>query len=179
LYENVPATVAEVVLFRSVIVVSSMVAGSIASLNVMDMTELIATFVAPLAGDVERTVGGVSSGAATVVNPAVKTAASAFPAASFAPVETVIVYPVLNDRAEPGVKVAVLLAALYVTVPATAARVEVFLREIVPPLIVAGSIGSLKTTLTVEFTPTPAVASVGKTAVTPGGASSSVVNDQT
>src|SRR5260370_37109672 len=55
----------------------------IASEKVADSEELSARPVAPLAGDVVDTVGGVVSGAAAVVNCQGKLAASALPAASF------------------------------------------------------------------------------------------------
>ena len=60
--------------------------------KVADTAEFSATPAAAFAGFVADTVGGVVSGAAAVVKPQVKFAASAFPAASLAAVEMVAVY---------------------------------------------------------------------------------------
>ena len=79
---------------RSVIVCAVMVLAFIASLNVTLTLPFTEAFVAPLAGEVEATVGGVVS---TVVNDHVKFDASEFPAASLtplAPPTTVAVYVV-------------------------------------------------------------------------------------
>src|SRR6266571_899578 len=84
-----------------------MVKGSIASLKVALMAWLIATAVAPLAGTVTLTVGGVVSGVAAVVKLQPKSAASALPARSLAPVVIVAVNVVRGARALAGVKVAV------------------------------------------------------------------------
>src|SRR5437667_431689 len=83
------------------------VKGSIASLNVALMVWLIATSVAPLAGTVKLTVGGVVSGVAPVVKLQLKFAASPLLAKSLAPVVIVAVYAVRGARALAGVKVAV------------------------------------------------------------------------
>src|SRR5438046_2842694 len=83
------------------------VKGSIASLNVALMVWLIATSVAPLAGTVKLTVGGVVSGVAPVVKLQLKFAASALPAKSLAPVVIVAVNVARGARALAGVKVAV------------------------------------------------------------------------
>ena len=64
----------------------------IASEKVADTAEFSATPAAAFAGFVADTVGGVVSGAAAVVNPQVKLAASALPAASRAAVVMVAVY---------------------------------------------------------------------------------------
>src|SRR5438034_6683084 len=82
------------------------VAESIASLNVAVTAVVVATPVAPLAGDTPVTVGGVVSGVA-VVNDHVKSLASALPAESFtrgsvAPPCTVAVYVVVCVRAALG-----------------------------------------------------------------------------
>src|SRR5438309_11357956 len=61
------------------------VKGSIASLKVALMVRLIATAVAPPAGTVELTVGGVVSGVAAVVKFQPKSVTSALPARSLAP----------------------------------------------------------------------------------------------
>ncbi len=67
------------------------VAGFIASLNVTVTGESTPTSVAPFVGTVDRTVGGVTSGAVAVVNVEVNGAASGFPARSFAAMPTVSV----------------------------------------------------------------------------------------
>jgi hypothetical protein len=64
----------------------------IGSEKVADTEELSATPVAPFAGDVEDTVGGVVSGTGPVVNCHVKLAARGLAAASFAAVVMVAVY---------------------------------------------------------------------------------------
>jgi hypothetical protein len=61
------------------------VEGFIASLNVTTTGEFTATLVALFNGDTFVTVGGVLSAAPAVVNVAVKSGVSEFPAASFAP----------------------------------------------------------------------------------------------
>src|SRR5437762_130210 len=83
------------------------VKGSIASLKVALMVWLIATAVAPLAGTVALTVGRVVSGVTPVVKLQLKSAASAVPARSLAPVVTVAVYVVRGARLTAGLKVAV------------------------------------------------------------------------
>ncbi len=62
-----------------------MVADSIASLKVAVTVVPVLTPVAPLAGDVEVTVGGVVSAAAVVVKDQVTLLASALPATSLTP----------------------------------------------------------------------------------------------
>jgi hypothetical protein len=86
-------------------VVALIVAESIASLNVAEITVLRAKAVAPLAGTVETTSGGVA-----VVKVHTKFAASAAPVGSFAPVVIVAIYKVLVVRTAVGLNVAVLLA---------------------------------------------------------------------
>src|SRR5437016_6229490 len=83
------------------------VKGSIASLKVALMVWLIATAVAPLAGTVAVTAGGVVSKVAPVVKLQLKSVASAVPARSLAPVVTVAVYTVRGARLAVGLKVAV------------------------------------------------------------------------
>src|SRR5947208_6594258 len=83
------------------------VKGFIASLKVALMVWLIGTAVAPLAGTVALTVGGVVSRVAPVVKLQLKPVVSALPARSLAPVVTVAVYVVSGARALAGVKVAV------------------------------------------------------------------------
>src|SRR5438477_29264 len=83
------------------------VKGSIASLKVALMVRLIATAVAPAAGTVALTSGRVVSGVTAVVKLQLKSAASALPARSLAPVVIVAVYAVTGARTLAGVKVAV------------------------------------------------------------------------
>jgi hypothetical protein len=59
------------------------------------------------------------------------------------------VYVVPGDSGELGVNVAVFVAGLYATVPATAVLVAVTRRANVVPVIVVGSIASLNVALTV------------------------------
>ena len=83
-------------------VVALIVAGFMALLNVAEMVVLTATAVAPLTGIMETTVGG-----AAVVKLHAKSAASALPAGSLAPVLIVAVYGLLLERTVVGVNVAV------------------------------------------------------------------------
>src|SRR5439155_537880 len=80
------------------------VKGSIASLKVALMVWLIGTAVAPLAGTVALTVGGVVSGVAPVVKLQPKSVASALPARSLAPVVTVAVNVGSGARWPAGLK---------------------------------------------------------------------------
>src|SRR5213082_37879 len=104
-YPTVPVTVppGPVNLKLAVLIVK----GSIASLKVALMVWLIGTAVAALAGTVTLTVGAVVSGVAPVVKLQLKSAASALPARSLAPVLTVAVYVVSGVRLPAGVKIAV------------------------------------------------------------------------
>src|SRR5687768_14423108 len=105
----------------------------------MVMVEPVATLVAPAAGEVEVTVGGVVSGA--VVNEKVRGApASAFPARSLIPAPRVTVYVVPAARGAEGVNVAEV--AVVVTVPVTPPLTESWLA-----FSVEVSIGSLKVTV--------------------------------
>jgi hypothetical protein len=88
-----------------------MLVASIASLNVAVTVVVLLTPVAPLAGVMAVTVGGVVS-LETVVNDQVRLAAMALPAASLTPVLTVAVKVVGPVSAAVGVKVATLVAAL-------------------------------------------------------------------
>src|SRR5207253_1192143 len=83
------------------------VKGSIASLKVALMVWLIATAVAPPAGTVEVTVGGVVSGVAAVAKSRPKAVRGGLPARSLAPVGIVGVKAVRGARGLAGVKVAV------------------------------------------------------------------------
>ena len=89
-------------------VVPLRVAGFMAWLNVAETRVLTGTAVAPLAGTVETTVGGVTD--AAVVKVHTKLAASGTPAGYFAPVVIVAVNKVLLARTAAGVNVAVLPA---------------------------------------------------------------------
>ena len=75
-----------------------------------------------------------------------------------------------------GVKVALFVAVLYATEPATTTPVTVFLRLNVVVLIVDGFIGSLNVTVTELFVATPAALFGGDTASTAGGVLSAVMN---
>src|SRR6202040_478279 len=115
-----------------------MVAAFMASLNVAEIVVFTATAVAPFVGTVETTVGGTA--VAAVVNVHTKSAASAAPAGSFAPVVMVAVNKVLLARTAAGVKLAVFPAKL--TDPVTpVAPGPVSVNVVV--LIVAASIGTL------------------------------------
>jgi hypothetical protein len=74
-----------------------------------------------------------------------------------------------------GVKVAVLVAALYATVPATAALVAVTRRVNVVVVMVAGSIGSLKAADTTIVVDTFVCRFAGTVAITVGGVVSPVL----
>ena len=89
---TVPAMAAPFVVFTSVKLAVLSEELFIASENVADTAGFSATPVAPLAGDVADTVGGVVSGAAAVVKLQKKLGDSALPAASFAAVVMVAVY---------------------------------------------------------------------------------------
>jgi hypothetical protein len=139
----------------------------IASENVADTEALGATPLAPLAGEVEVTVGGVVSGAAAVVKRQVKLAPSALPAESVTLDATTAVYCVLGARAAEGVNLAVL--PLMLTVPASA-----------PPPVVGDTlnvavvsdelvIASENVADTVELVATPFAAFEGDTDDTVGG----------
>ena len=139
----------------------------IGSVNVADTEEFSGTAIAPPAGDVVDTVGGVVSGIAAVTKFHVKLAASALPAASFTPVVTVAVYGVLGSRLAEGVKVAVLLLTL--TVPATTAPPVVATRVKLPMFTVELVIASEKVADIEEFVATPIAPFAGDTAETAGG----------
>src|SRR5438876_7608826 len=104
-YPTVPITVppGPVTLKLAVLIVN----GSIASLKVALMVWLIGTAVAPSAGTVALTIGGVVSGVAPVVKLQPKSVTSALPARSLAPVVTTAVNVVRGARVLAGVKVAV------------------------------------------------------------------------
>ena len=89
---TVPVTAAPPVVVASVKLAVVIVELVIGSENVAETEELVATPVAPFAGEVADTVGGVKSGAAPVVKLQVKLANSALPAASLAAVVIVAVY---------------------------------------------------------------------------------------
>jgi hypothetical protein len=97
-------------------VIGLIVAGFIATLKVAVRAWLMGTPVAPLAGMVKMTVGGVAAG--TDLKLHTKLLASALPARSIAPVVIVAVSTVLSGSRAAGVNVATVLVQL--TVPATA-----------------------------------------------------------
>jgi hypothetical protein len=82
--------------------------GSIGSLKFAEINAFNATPTAFAAGSVDRTVGGVTSGAAPVVNDQIKGTAIALPATSVTPVVIVAVQRVLAGSGCTGVKVAIL-----------------------------------------------------------------------
>ena len=83
------------------------VEGSRASENNTLTLWFVGTPVAPVAGFVALTTGGVESGEAPVVKPHEKGFESGFPDRSFTPVEAVIVNAALGARPPVGVNVAV------------------------------------------------------------------------
>ena len=102
---TVPATGMPVPMATSVNVAVVNVALLIGSENIAANAALRGTPVVPACGDVDRTVGGVVSDGAAVVNVQLKSAASALPATSRAPVVMVARYCVPASRAAAGVKV--------------------------------------------------------------------------
>lgn len=86
----------------------------IASEKVADTEEFSATPLAPSAGEVAETVGGVVSGTGPVVKVQEKLAASGLPAESWTPVVTVAVCCASAARGAEGVKVTELPVALVV-----------------------------------------------------------------
>jgi len=94
-------------------------------------------------------------------------AANAFPAESFAPVVMVPVYCVLSARLEAGLNVAVL--PLTLTVPETAAPVDVAISRKLAVVRVELVIGSENVAETEEFVAMPVAAFDGDVATTVGG----------
>jgi hypothetical protein len=130
-----------------------MVRGFIARLKVA-LTDMAGqTPIAPAMGASEITAGG-AQGLLPVVKVHTKLLASAMPYTSVAPVVIVAVYIVLSARTLEGVKVAVVPAAAYVTVPATGV-VPGPVNVKVVPLIVAGFIATLKVAVTSVLGHTP------------------------
>lgn len=142
------------------------VAFVIASEKVADTEEFSATPVAPFAGDVADTVGGVVSGTGPVVKFQVKFAASVLPAESVAPVVMVAVCGVIAARGAEGAKVAELLVAT--TVPATGKPAGV-IRVKVLVFSVGFSMTSEKVTVVAEFTAMLIAAFAGEVEDTVGG----------
>jgi hypothetical protein len=145
----------------------------IASLKVAVTFAVALTPVAPLAGEVAVTVGGVVSVDALVVNDHAKFAASALPARSFTrgsvdPPTTVAVYVDDAANAEFGCNVAVRVAASYVTVAGTVCC-DASRRKNVDPEIVVGSIASLNVAVTGAPTATPVAPVPGDVPTTLGG----------
>ena len=152
-------------------VVVVIIDGSITSLKVAVMILFRATSVAAFAGSVEITVGGVTSAEAPVVKLQKKSLANALPDWSLtpsAPPLIVYVYVVLAERLAAGVKVAVLVAVAYVTVPVTG----------VPPgpanvnvaaVTVDEFIALLKLTMTFWLRATSVTPQAGDMAATSGG----------
>jgi hypothetical protein len=90
-------------------------------------------------------------------------APSVFPAGSFASVVTIAVYLVLCSNGEFGVKVATLLVASYVTVPATVTveALTTLTKRNEVSLIVEAFMASLKVTVSAVFTATAVALSAG------------------
>lgn len=131
-----------------------------------------ATPVAPLAGDVEDTVGGVVSGAAAVVKRQLKLAPSALPESSSAAVVMVAVYCVLAASAVDGVKRAVVPVTL--TVPATAAPPLVLTSVKLEPVSVELVMVSENVADTELLVAIPVALFTGDTADTVGGVVSAI-----
>ena len=150
-------------------VAAVIVDGSIASLDMAEIAALTATPVAPLAGAVETTVGGTAA-----LKVQTKSATSAAPVGSLAPVVIVAVYVVPVARTPTGVNVAVVPA--YVTVPATGVAPGP-LKVNVVALIVTGFMARLNIAEIVEFRDAVVAPSTGTVEITIGGAA--VVKVQT
>jgi hypothetical protein len=112
--------------------------------------------------------GGIIGHGADVVNVHTKFAANVLPNVSAAPVVMVAVNDELEASAAVGVNVATLVAATYVTAPATGVLPEVTVNVVL--LIVPGFIGLLKVAVTIAvFGQTSNEPFGGVTAVTVGG----------
>jgi hypothetical protein len=110
---------------------------------------------------------GPGQATAAVVNIQLKSAASAMPNWSCAPVVIVAVYGVLSARRFEGVKVATVSVASRATVPMTAVPPVANLK--VPVLIVEGFIALLKVAVTTAPWQMPVAAPAGTTETTVGG----------
>jgi hypothetical protein len=153
-------------------------AASIASENVAVTFALGSIPVAAFAGLITVTVGGVVSGAGSVVNVHTRSDVRLFPARSCTPVVTRAVYVVLYASAPVGLNVAVFPDI--VTAPAT--DPPVLLRRNDVPLTEATSIASENVAVTFPSTSTPVAPLAGTVVTTLGGVTSGadpVVNDQT
>jgi hypothetical protein len=137
-----------------------MLSGSIASLKVTFTVLLSGTAVAPQEGLFNITVGGVVSAAEPVVNVQLKATASGLPARSLAPVLTFTVNRVLAASALVGENVATLPIPAYATEPGTGVVPGPVTVNVVP-VIVSGSICSLKFTATLVLSATPVAPQVG------------------
>ena len=168
---TVPATAVPPAVASLMLAVLS-VALVIASENVAVYEALSATPVAPLAGAVEDTVGGVVSAAAAVVKRQLKLAASALPESSSAAVVMVAVYCVLAVRLAEGVNRAVVPVTL--TVPATAAPPDVLTSVKLEPVSVELVIVSENVADTEVLVATPVALFAGDTEDTAGGVVSGV-----
>lgn len=149
------------------------VAGAMSSENTAETVVLVATpTVGPgvdVAGIVSVTLGRVVSGATPVLKVHTKLLTSVRPVVSVAPVVTVAVQRALAGRLAVGVKVAARLAAVYETVPVTAAPNGQATVKVVA-LIVAGFMSLLNAAVTrVPLIGTPVALLTGATAVTVGG----------
>jgi hypothetical protein len=139
------------------------VVASIARENVALGWTATPTPVAPLAGEVEVTVGG----GAMVVNAHESGAASGTPSADFTVVSTAAVYVVEFASAAVGVRVAVRVVELYVTDAATG-EPPLGVSVKLDAVRVVGSIGIENVTVGATATATPVAPSGGVFAVTVG-----------
>ena len=176
---TVPATAAPPAVGTRVNVVVFSVDVVIGSENVTSTGSDRETAIAPDAGVVEVTVGGVTSGAAPVVNVQLKFAASALPAASFTAVVIVARNCVLPARFAPGTKVAVL--PVTETEPPIAGPPATGDSDMLAAVIVEFVNGSENVAEIAVFSPTAVAPFKGVFAMTVGGVTSgaaAVVKDQ-
>jgi hypothetical protein len=131
---------------------------------------VIGTFVAPLTGTVETTVGGVMSGVAPVVKLHTYGATMAFPERSMIPVDIVAVSTAFGANVPIGVNVAVTPA--YVTVPETGVAPCCTLK--VAALTVRGFSGLLKVAANALVIETFVAPLAGTVELTVGGVVSAV-----
>ena len=144
----------------------------IASEKVAEIEEFSAAPVAPFAGDVADTVGGVVSGTAPVVKLQAKLAVRAFPAESVAPVVMVAEYVVLAARGALGANVAEVLVTLTVPVIGEPPCVANWKVSVVS---VDVNITSEKVTVIAEFMAILVPASAGDVEDTVGGVVSAAI----
>lgn len=140
---------------------------AIASENVTETEELVATPVAAFAGAVAETDGGVESAEAPVVKLHTKSDVSALPDESFAAVLTVAEYCVFGSRSEEGANIATL--PLTATTPATAGPPAVGCKVSVADVKVEMAMTSENVAVTNEFNATSVSAFDGDVSRMVGG----------